>query len=300
MKKIFTIITIGLLLTGCLKQDAIVQSNTSSEKQEQAAVITPSPVTAQPPDSSYTDINKLNNLFGFTNEAGKLILLAGKLEETKSIDGINKAIGENGNILTIKYLRAQKRNEKDNGRQTSQNFDNVAGYIFEITQGTAKENETYYLVNDNEFNIKSILNSQAGDRTEIDTAAKEEIEKIKNRKVLKSWEIGKIESDKTIYLLQFERVKDDMLASIVMKTPTKFVFKDYPAKYDSSSTWRVDDGGNVYPEMFSILFASQTETGIIMGIKWIAFEGEVTTLLKENDDKLEELNIETSRYMSPL
>lgn len=292
MKKILFMIAVILTLTGCFKQDVIIPNNTGNE-------VPPKGDTSQPPINNYTDIAVLTNLFGFTNETAKYIIIAGNLEEGQSIDGVNMAIGENGNLLTIKYLRTQEKNEKDNGRLTSQNFDNLAGYIFEITQGTAKENETYYLIND-KFNVKSILDSQKGNQAEIDTAAKEEIEKIKGRKVKNGWDIGLVDSDKTIYLVLFERENDDMLASIVMKTPTKFVFKDYPAKYNESSTWRVDDGGSVYPDLFSILFASQTESGIVLGIKWVGAEGEVTTLFIENGDKFEDLNIGTSRYTSPL
>jgi hypothetical protein len=293
MKKMLFIIAIILTLTGCLKQDVVVPDNTGNEGPPKGDT------TVQPPVNNYTDIDALTNLFGFTNETAKYIILAGNLEEGQSIGAINKAIGENGNILTIKYLRTQEKNEKDNGRLTAQNFDNLAGYIFEITQGTAKQNETYYLIND-KFNAKSILDSQKGNQAEIDAAAKEEIEKRKGRKVKSSWEIGVVGSEKTIYLILFERENDDMLASIVMKTPTKLVFKDYPAKYNESSTWRVDDGGSIYPDLFSILFASQTESGIVLGIKWAGAEGEVTNLFIENGDKFEDLNIGTSRYTSPI
>jgi hypothetical protein len=293
MKKMLFIIAIILTLTGCLKQDVTIPNNTGNEGPPKGDT------TVQPPVNNYTDIDTLTNLFGFTNETAKYIILAGSLEEGQSIDAVNKAIGENGNLLTIKYLRTQEKNEKDNGRLTAQNFDNLEGYIFEITQGTAKQNETYYLIND-KFNAKSILDSQKGNQAEIDAAAKEEIEKIKGRKVKSSWEIGVVGSEKTIYLILFERENDDMLASIVMKTPTKLVFKDYPAKYNESSTWRVDDGGSIYPDLFSILFASQTESGIVLGIKWAGAEGEVTNLFIENGDKFEDLNIGTSRYTSPI
>jgi hypothetical protein len=293
MKKILFIIVIILTLTGCLKQDVTIPNNPGNGGPPKGDT------TAQPPVNNYTDIDTLSNLFGFTNETAKYIILAGSLEEGQSIVTINKAIGENGNLLTIKYLRRQEKNEKDNGRLTAQNFDNLEGYIFEITQGTAKQNETYYLIND-KFNAKSILDSQKGNQAEIDAAAKEEIEKIKGRKVKSSWEIGVVGLEKTIYLILFERENDDMLASIVMKTPRKFVFKDYPAKYNESSTWRVDDGGSIYPDLFSILFASQTESGIVLGIKWAGAEGEVTTIFVENGDKFEDLNIGTSRYTSPI
>lgn len=294
MRKAVIIIAMSLLLTGCLEKNTAVRGNTAGEVQ------VPPTVAVQPAVDEYVAIGKLGNFFGFTNETGKLIILPGRVEEVQGLDDISKAIGENGNVLTVRYLGPQKGNEKDNGRLTSRNFDNLEGHIFEVTEGAAIGDETYYLVSEDGFNIRSVLDSQEGSGSEIDLAAKEEIEGIKNRKIQDSWEIGKLEKDKSIYLVLFEREQDDMLASIVMKTPSKMVFKDYPAKYDASSTWRVDDGGSIYPEMFSILFASKTETGILLGITWIGAEGEVTTLLKENGDAFEELDIGTSRYTSPL
>lgn len=301
MKRIYLFLIVALLIasmfTGCAKQDALVpvvpvDKNPEDKGQEN--------VIEQPVTSNYIDINQLSSLFGFTNQAGNLIISTDYSQENQGIDMMNKAVGENGNILDIKYLKSQKQNEKDNGRQTAQNFDNLPGQVFEVTQGEANENEIYYLVNDSEFNIKAVLKSQDGDHSEIDTQSKEEIEKVKARKVKNSWEIGKVETDKTIYLILFEKEKDEMLASIVMKTPTKLVFKDYPAKYNEMSTWRVDDGGRVYPEMFSILFAAKTEGGIVLGINWSAFEGENITLINEKDDKFEDLNIEAYRYTSPI
>jgi hypothetical protein len=282
------------MFTGCVKQDNIVEIDKAPENNIHENVI------EQPVKNDYINISQLSNLFGFTNEDGKQIISTDYSEQTQSITKMNKAIGENGNILDIQYLKSQEKNEKDNGRQTSQNFDNLSGQIFEVIQGEAKENETYYLINDMEFNINAILKSQDGNHSEIAIEAKEQIEEAKGRKVKSGWEIGSIESDKAVYLVQFEREKDDMLASIVMKTPTTLVFKDYPAEYNEMSTWRVDDGGNIYPEMFSVLLAAKTESGILLGIKWSAFEGENVTLLLEKDDNFEDLNIEASRYTSPL
>jgi len=292
MKRTLAIIAISLLLTGCAAQSAAMQ-DAGGKKQEQTVVV-------QSSDHNYINIDLLGNLFGFTNETGKLILVSDQIEGTKDLQDINSAIGENGNVVAVKYLKTQKANEKDNGRQTSQNFDNQAGHIFEVTLGSAKGNETYYMINTSEFNTMAVSKSREGDLSEMDSDSKEEIEGIKGRKILRSWEIGRIEPDRAVYLIFFEREKDDMLASIVVKTPVKLIFKDYPAKYDESSTWRVDDGGSIYPEMFSVLFACETEKGMILGIKWMGAEGEVTTLLREQDGTFEELEIEGSRYMAPL
>lgn len=294
MKRVFAVIVICIMLTGCISQPAAVQDNEAGENQ-------PGPsVTIQPAESDYTDSDKLSGLFGFTNEAGSLLLIPSLGLEAEDVTAVNKAIGENGNVLTVKYLKEQEGNERDNGRFTAQNFDNIKGHIFEILQGAARGNETYYLVNGSEFNIGAVLESGEGSHKRIDEASKEEIERIKNRKLKDSWEIGIIKPDISLYLLLFEREGDSMLAGIVMKTPERMVFKDYPAKYDQFSTWRVDDGGAVYPEMFRILFAAKAESGILLGLKWSAFEGESTVLLMEKDGIFEDMDIEAFRYMSPI
>lgn len=288
MKKILSVIFVSLILfiSGCSVHDVNLE-NAANDKPK--ATI-----------NDYVDADKLHNIFGFTNETGNLIITIDPVDVNKDIKSINKAIGENGNVLSIKYLKNQSGNSNDNGRQLAFNFDNLEGHIFEVIQGKAKADETYYLVNDNEFNLRSILKSTEGDETEIDSEAKKEIERTKNRRIQNSWEIGRIDLNMKIYLVMFERQNDDMLMSIVMETPTKLVYKDYPAKYDEASTWRVDDGGEVVPWMFSMLFAAKAEDGIIIGLKWIAPEGESTYFLKENGDKLEELDISTGRYMVPI
>jgi len=286
MKKILAVILalIVLLTSGCSIKGAEVE-NTKEEDIETGS-------------RDYVDVSKLDNLFGFTNETGEFIISIETSEADRDMKFINKAIGENGNMLSLKYVRHQQRNEKDNGRQTAGNFDNISGDVFEVVEGKAEGNETYYLVNDKEFNTGSVLGSQAGDQSSIDDEAKKEIEKTKNRRIEDSWEIGRIESDIKLYLVLFERQGDDMLACVVMKTPVKIVYKDYPAKYNESSTWRVDDGGNIYPDLFSILFSARTEEGVLLGLKWAAAEGENTFLLVENGNEFE-VNIETGRYMSP-
>jgi predicted RND superfamily exporter protein len=288
MKKIISVVltTIILFISSCSIQSVNMENTTNSNVKATS--------------KNYVEVNKLSNLFGFTNETGKLIISIETDEMKKDIDSVNKAIGENGNILSIKYVKSQLRNDNDNGRQTYGNFDNLEGDIFEVVEGKANIDETYYLVSDKEFNIRSILASQDGDQTEIDDESKIEIERTKNRKIQSSWEIGKINSDIKIYLILFERQNDDMLASIIMKTTSKIAYIDYPAKYDEGSTWRAEDCGEIAPWMFSILFAAKAEDGIIIGIKWFAPEGESTYLLKENGNVLEELDIGTGRYMVPI
>ncbi len=294
IRSVFSIALILFILSGCSKQALINDNNNGREEVLQDSEI------VEPVEDNFINTSELSRVFGFTNQESNLIITSGHQENVNNVEDINKAIGENGNILDIRYLRTQTQGEKDNGRLTSQNFDNLQGKIFEITSGKARANETYYLVKGMEFNTDAVLNSQESNHHNASADTIEEIERIKGRNIKDSWEIGRIEADTAVYLILFERDKDDMLASIVMKTPTKLVFKDYPAKYDEMSTWRVDDGGSIFPEMFSILFAAKTKDGMLLGLKWTGFEGENTIMLLENDGVFEELNIESYRYTSPV
>ncbi|MNH90501.1 hypothetical protein D3C73_430430 [compost metagenome] len=77
------------------------------------------------------------------------------------------------------------------------------------------------------------------------------------------------------------------------------VAKDYVADYDPNSTWRVDDGGEVTPDMFSFLFAASTKNGLLLGMEWAGPEGKNAFFLNQTDKALVELEIKGGRYMSP-
>jgi len=51
---------------------------------------------------------------------------------------------------------------------------------------------------------------------------------------------------------------------------------------------------------FSVLFVADSEEGVVIGLTWAAPEGEGEFILKEVDGKLEETDIKSGRYWSPL
>ncbi|MNC03441.1 hypothetical protein D3C75_508480 [compost metagenome] len=93
-----------------------------------------------------------------------------------------------------------------------------------------------------------------------------------------------------------------MLFSLVLEDKVGLTFMDYPAviQGDEYSVWRVDDGGEVIPEMFSILFAAETAEGSLLGMEWWGAEGVNTFFLKKEGDVFKEMDIQYGRYTSPL
>lgn len=310
---------IGMLLlsvaiSGCSSNSSNNESNVEQLPTETSPTASatpmvtavPTPTLEQSPETANTlDLNKLSNTFGFAdNDAKRIITVEGQQDQAgesgDSVKEFNKAIGDNGHVLKVRYLKHQARTEDDNGRQAAYNFSNLEGDLFEILDGSAIPNESYYLVNESQFNVESLVKlNKVAPRTTSSTI-QEEIMKARDRAIGHSWQLASTDKGQQIFLVQFERQEDQMLASLVLYDDGKWVFMDYPATYNESSTWRVDDQGEISPDMFSFLFAAQSSEGMVLGVKWMGAEGENISLLKQSGDRFVEIGITSGRYLSPI
>ncbi|WP_256757568.1 hypothetical protein [Cohnella sp. WQ 127256] len=314
MNKWIILIAITFMLTGCNEKSAPNASKpTATAIPKETTSVTPAPTAPSaepiPVTSELLDTNKLPNTFGFANNEGNRIITVASQQEQTDQEGnvsgelkeqLTKAIGEQGQILTIRYVKHQARSEKDNGRQAAHNFDNLEGDLYEVIEGTAVANDSYYLINETSFNLNSLIKINPSEPQEPQTAIADKISKSKNRAITHSWLLATTDKNQQIFLVQFERQEDQMLASLVLYDGVQMVFMDYPATYDANSTWRVDDQGEVIPEMFSFLFAAASSDGIVIAVKWMGAEGENITVLKQSGQRFVETSIESGRYLSPI
>ncbi|WP_410767903.1 hypothetical protein [Fontibacillus sp. BL9] len=256
------------------------------------------------------DPNKLSNLFGFANPNGSQIIVTGQKSGLESsLSEYGNMIGEGGKTYDVRFVKWQKGTEQSNGRDTANNFANLEGYIFEVIDGKATPNETYYVVNEQDFDLEALLKLTSPMQTETVTDAEledeetlmENISLMRDRDVAQIWTLADIGgSERKLYLVRFENKDKDRLFSIVLFNGVDFLFRDYPAiANDDISVWRVDDGGEVSPDMFSLLLAAETEQGLLLGLSWWGAEGINSFFLLEDGGNFEELDIKYGRYTSP-
>jgi hypothetical protein len=246
-------------------------------------------------------------VFGFADASGKKIITIPNEHgnELENPQDFNIAVGNNGEIIEIEFVKRQEANDKDNARQTMYNFNNMAGYVYEVKAGELIQNKTYLLSKDTImienplFKLKSTkdIESESNYYKKVDLETIKKIETIKNRKIIESNLIAETDDNAKICLFVFERIADDMLASIVYIKGDKVVFKDYPAKYDEMSTWRVDAGDQ--PGLFEVLFLANSDEGLLLGITWTAPEGENAFVLKEVNGVFQETDLKSGRYCAP-
>jgi len=244
-----------------------------------------------------TSANSWLGSFGFSDDKGQRIIIRGD-----NVDGLDFAIGYGEAIAEIKFSGIQEGTEENNFRDTEYNFKNLPGYIFSKTNGELKSGQTYFLTNQSlKQSIIPLIPTNIGEHkyAPVDNATIKTIEKQKNRKIVASQLLAKTESGAKICLVTFERMGDDMLASLVYVDGEKTIFDDYSAEYNETSVWRVDDKGILGG--FDVLFLANAPTGkgLMLGFTSSGPEGENAYIVMEKDGIFVHTQYHNYRYWAP-
>ena len=227
-----------------------------------------------------------------------------------------KYIVYNDQYYPVRFKGAQLENKEENNyRDTYYNFDNLSGWLYEMQEGKLLENpENEYdaiwgaalLVDENYKNTSTILGlkNRENGMTKV-VALSDDLQKAfenkYGRKIVTSC-ASAVFGDNSEYQLvnvQFENKGDDALGvtALVENGEIKAV-KEFPATYDETSTWRVDDEGE-----FNGLWADLVtlENGVLTiytadsGAEGCNYQNYVV-----KEDSLIEGNVSTSLYQAPM
>ncbi len=247
--------------------------------------------------ASTQNIDQIEELltFGFSNENGDKILA---FEENVNAENLTQTIDNEGKITPIKFETNQKGNE--NGiNLVSANFKNCAGKVFSVTNKKVNTDLSCVIFNDAYLRNHSLVPFKTlAQPTQIDKANKNKITTERKRKIKESWKIAEL-GNETAYIVIFEPKKDSVLASLVIGG-TSYIYRDYPAKYDAGSTWRVDDGGEFPNDAIKILAVFRNKSGELEIItEWAGAEGANIEYAKANKNTFETIR-EASRYWGAL
>ncbi|WP_152396846.1 hypothetical protein [Paenibacillus guangzhouensis] len=213
-----------------------------------------------------------------------------------------QAIAAPGRSHPIQYGKHQKLSEKSNGRNNMYNFDNDEGEIYKVLKGKVSQDEAVVLATKDAFQGHTFLAYRSVKIKGLDKKTVQAIEKTKKRKVLKHWQIGEVPSEVQVGIIQFENVKGKKpLASFVLVTKNGVVFQDFEGNDDPDqySVWRVDDGGEMDPSLFRIMFLTRSASGYAVGYEWYGSESNGLYVLQQKGKNLLEVE-HSSRYIAPL
>ncbi|AFK01600.1 hypothetical protein Emtol_0446 [Emticicia oligotrophica DSM 17448] len=285
MKSIIYASLISFLLFACNSKKQENTTDTTIVTDTLAQVIDPS-----------TETNGEILAFGFTNENGNKVIA---FEEGMNSQSLTNVIDNHGNNYELVYENIQKGNENGVNLIPS-NFNDCAGEVYKL-KGNKKLNPDYstVLVNAAFLETRKTLPIKSFNQPEqIDESNKLSIQNDKKRKIKQAWKIAEINNQQA-FIVIFEPKKDSVLASLVIGGE-KLIYRDYPAKYDEGSTWRVDDGGEFPNDAIKIIGAflnANNELEIV--IDWQGAEGANIEYARANSNVFETVK-EGARYWGAL
>ena len=238
--------------------------------------------------------------FAFPNEQGTRLLATGEIARPETL---RVALCAGGQQLSVQFERRQTEGRASTGRQTPQNFANVAGALFRVAGATLNAGATCVLA-DEAFLAGATLVPFKRPPPEARCAKTRypEIQEEKSRPVVGCWPIAESPAGIQVAIIEFSRRLSNALASLMVADGDQRMYIDYPADFKGpgADLWRVDDGGEIHAEHFDVVFLLKRGSTYMLAIDWAGAEGNALSLhAAEGPGQFKEL-ITESWYRSPL
>ncbi|RFM30091.1 hypothetical protein [Deminuibacter soli] len=211
--------------------------------------------------------------FAFANQSGTEVLLP-KADTGNQVNAaaFTEVIIKNTqqHCTFVKQLPA---GANDNGRQLADNFAQSAGAIFKLQQPVNTEEETVLLTNAAFLQQHHLLDRSPAPGSNLSAEVKAQLESSKRRRIKSIHAVAGLAAGAGVYLVEFERKLDSVLVSLVATKHGDIISRDYAAKFDSTSTWGVDDGGEFGFDNYHLLAAFDNNGDPELVTEWAGAEG---------------------------
>ncbi|MGJ1195433.1 hypothetical protein ACR777_00665 [Sphingobacterium spiritivorum] len=264
--KFTLIIVTASLIFGCQQKQKTADSTTTDSSAK---------------DSIVTTTKEDVIAFGFLDSLGKHILTL-EQDSLPHPEQYDLVLNDQGKGFPVQYKGFQKSTDGDNGRQTADNFDKSAGFLYQLKENKLTSSATAVVLTDKAFlSSRKVLIPHAAKDAGTMPAAVQKLIAEKNRKVKNFKNIAQIDEKTLISIVEFEVKNDSALAVLVYSSSGKTITQECKAKYDDMSTWRVDDGGDFNMDYIDILYAFVYKDNIELVLSDMGAEGYNVTYLKE-------------------
>jgi hypothetical protein len=242
--------------------------------------------------------------FAFPNQQGTRLLAT---VDIPNPDTLRTALCTSSRRLAVQFERRQPEGKDSTGRQTPQNFANTAGAVFRIMDGTVAARAACVLVSDPFLTGAVLVPLKRPSQTARCAKARyPELQADKDRPVVACWPIADGPPHLQVAIVEFARRLTNALASLVVVEPMIDAYirtyVDYPAQFTGpgSDLWRADDGGEIQPEGFEVVFLLRRGAGYVIGIDWAGAEGRALSVhISDGPGQFKEV-VSDSWYHSPL
>jgi len=218
---------------------------------------------------AYADLPGATDAYGafaFSSQDGGRLLVREVAGETKIKRPVNikTALCSDGQRLKIRFLHRQIERE-NSGRETYENFNLLEGSVFKVVGAKADPNKGCFVASEAMMAGSAVLLVNASSPPGA-CVQREKFTALRGRGVAHCWPFVRLGSTAELAFLEFTRLPNDVLASLVLSDKSRTIFKDYPAAiFDGEFTWRVEDGGEFHPRPFISYLLVSAVTPSLLG-----------------------------------
>jgi len=296
MKPIAILVLLSALV-GCKSREPAAHPpgpSDSSISATPSATSTSAPVAISSVDPSTPTASIDGARFAFADSTGSLLVWDG----TDSLmEGPYFLATLEGEPAPLKDMGHQRADAGWDGRQTARNFAKVGGHLFRVADQVVEPNRTYLVVTKQFLSNHTPIAVTSEICSEMDSLEASMVPHPQNRRIIKAWSLASLDG-RSLNAVLFDGRPP--LAALVVADWDSAISERFVGEPndDSSSVWRVDDGGVFNGCGLAIVAAFKSNGRLEIARTWAAFEGENEVFLQESADTFAVAKYD-NRYWSP-
>ena len=216
--------------------------------------------------------------FAFPNMQGTELIV---LHDVPRAAEISTAICDR-QTLRIRFIRRQTGAGMPGAdRDSPEQFKRLAGSVFEVVGRPVPSGVTCFVAPDSLLANAELLRVQMRAQPRECTAEEQQrAGALRTRSIRRCWSIAVGQRLGLISLVEYVRLQQSALASLIVAAETDTVSIDYPAtfKAEGQDLWRVDDGGEFSPDGFHVPFIVRRDAEYFIAVDWHGSEGHSLAL----------------------
>lgn len=188
--------------------------------------------------------------------------------------------------LRIRFVRRQTGAQTGAGmpradRDSPEQFKRLAGSVFEVVGRPVPSGVTCFVAADPLLANAELLRVQMRAQPRECTAEEQQrAGALRSRSIRRCWSIAVGQRLGLISLVEYVRLQQNALASLIVAADHDTLAIDYAAtfKAEGQDLWRVDDGGEFSPDGFQVPFIVRRDAAYFIAVDWHGSEGHSLAL----------------------
>jgi hypothetical protein len=291
--------TKSLGILGCMAVliPLLSQSNPSIVKKLRGSQMFPSSTQSPPRQPSGTSsqnskIKQAEVTFAYTTDSGTALLTLGDPQLLAL--SFDRAICSKGSF-DVRLMSKQKGLSASG----STGFGGGVGDKFAIVNGKLSDEYGYCLLANHDYLLGKQELPVTGRNGQCEPGLRARIPSLESRQLAACFLLATLGGGAHLLAVEYQRREKNLLAALVLLTPSGVFTETLPATLNDNSAWRVDDEGEFDGKYIVPIFALADSNGRIeFAIDWLGAEGDALTLYRTSAPGRLEAVLEGYRYQT--